>query len=87
MPSKVFGMTQTTASFADSGETIISQKIEVSLDVSTSSFSVDELAQYYEVERTVDEIAKGGYKSVRPVLFWSHRELLIDIISGCTPVP
>jgi hypothetical protein len=87
MPNTVSGMTESTTSFSNSGETIISRKIDVLPDVSTSSLSEDEFAEYYDVERTVDEIVKGGYKCVRPVLFWNSREWLISVVQGCTPVP
>ncbi|KAF9652538.1 diphthamide biosynthesis protein [Thelephora ganbajun] len=57
-------MTEPTTSFADSGEAVISRKIEVSPDLSASNLSADEFAHYYDIERTVDEIVKGGYKCV-----------------------
>ena len=68
LPNKVSGMTEPTTSFADSGEAVISRKIDVSPDISASSLSTSEFAEYYDVERTVDEIIKGGYKCVRSVL-------------------
>jgi hypothetical protein len=80
-------MTEQTTSFADSGEAVISRKIEASPDISASNLSAAEFAEYYDVERTVDEIAEGGYKCVRPVLFWSRRQCLIGVAPGCTPVP
>ena len=64
-------MTEPTTSFADSGEAVISRKIDVSPDISASSLSADEFAEYYDVERTVDEIVEGGYKCVRSVPSWS----------------
>lgn len=73
MPNKVFWMTEPATSFADSGEAVISQKIEVSPDLSASNLSADKFAEYYDIERTVDEIVKGGYKSVRSILFWIPR--------------
>ena len=71
MPSKVFAMTESTVAFADSGEAVISQKIETPPDLSASNLSTDKFAEYYDIERTVDEIVKGGYKCVRPFLVWS----------------
>ena len=71
MPNKVSEMAELTTSFADSGEAIISRKIESLPDTSASDLSTDEFIEYYDVERTVDEIAKGGYRCVRSVLFWS----------------
>jgi diphthamide biosynthesis protein 2 len=62
-------MTEPTTSFADSGEGVISQKIETSPDLSASDLSAGEFAEYYDIERTVDEIVKGDYKSVCPVPF------------------
>jgi len=69
MPNKVSEMTEATTSFTDSGEAVISQKIEVLPDLSASSLAADEFAEYYDIERTVDEIVKGGYKSVCPIPF------------------
>ena len=63
-------MTEPTTSFADSGEAAISRKIEFSPDIAPD-LSPDEFAEYYDIERTVDEIVKGGHKSVRPVLLLS----------------
>ena len=79
--------TEPTTSFADSGEAVISQKFEVSPDLSASSLSADEFVEYYDIERTVDEIVKGGYKSVRPIPFRSPRQQLTGAVSDCTPVP
>ena len=62
-------MTEPTTSFADSGEAVISKKIEATPDLSASNLSVGEFAEYYDIERTVDEIIKGNYKSVRPTPF------------------
>ena len=73
MPNKVSEMTEPATSFADSGEAAISQKIEVLPDLFASRLSADEFAEYYDVERTVDEIVKGGYGSVRPIPFWRPR--------------
>jgi len=70
-----FGMTEQTASFADSGEAVISQKIEIPPDLSASDLSAKEFAEYYDIERTVDEIVKGGYKCVRPILVRSPRSI------------
>lgn len=80
-------MTEPTTSFADSGEAVISQKIEVSPDLSTASLSTDEFAEYYDIERTVGEIVRGGYKSVCPILFWGLRQYLTNVVSDRTPVP
>ena len=60
-------MTEPTTSFADSGEAAISQKIEVSPDLFASSLSADEFAEYYDIDRTANGIAEGGYKCVRPI--------------------
>ena len=79
-------MAEATTTFADSGEAVISQKIESLPDISTSGLSTEEFIKYYDVERTVDEIIKGGYKCVRSILFWRPRQYLIGIASGCTPV-
>ena len=89
MPNKASEMTATepTTSFADSGEAVISQKFEVSPDLSASSLSADEFAEYYDIERTVDGIVKGGYKSVCPIPFRSPRQQLTGVVSDCTPVP
>jgi hypothetical protein len=87
MPNKVSEMTEPTTSFADSGEAVISQKIEVSPDLSASSFPADEFAEYYDIERTVDEIVKGGYKSVCPIPFRRPRSHLTSVVSDRTPVP
>ena len=89
MPNKASEMTATepTTSFADSGEAVISQKFEVSPDLSASSLSADEFAEYYDIERTVDEIVKEGYKSVCPIPFRSPRQQLTGAVSDCTPVP
>ena len=80
-------MAEPTTSFADSGEAVISRKIEGLPDISTSDLSANEFIEYYDVERTVGELVKGGYRCVRPVLFWSPRRYLIGVVSGCTPVP
>jgi hypothetical protein len=69
MPKRVSGMTELTTSFTDSGEAVISRKIEVTPDVSASSLSAEEFVEYYDVERTVDEVVKGGYKCVRSAHF------------------
>ena len=70
MPNKVSGMVEPTTSFADSGEAAISRKIEGLAEISVSDLSTDQFTEYYDVERTVDEIVKGGYRCVRPVLLW-----------------
>lgn len=80
-------MAEPTTSFADSGEAAISQKIEGLPDISAPNLSTDELIEYYDVERTVDEIVKGGYGSVRSDLFRSPRQCLIGVVSGCASVP
>ena len=59
--------TEPTTFFADSGEAVISQKLEVPPDLFASSLSADEFAEYYDTGRTADEIVKGGYKSVCPI--------------------
>lgn len=79
-------MTEPTTSFADSGEAVISQRIEVSPDPSASNLSADEFAEYYDVERTVDEIVKCGYKCVCLIPFWRHRQHPTNVLSDCTPV-
>ena len=66
-------MTEPTTSFTVSGEAAIAEKIEVSPDLSAINLSAEEFAEYYDVGRTVDEIAKGGYKCVRLVPFWRPR--------------
>ena len=68
MPNWVSGMAEPTTSFADSGEIVISRKIEGLPDTSASGLSADEFIEYYDVERTVDEIVKGDYRCVRLVL-------------------
>ena len=68
-------MTEPTTSFADSGEAVISQKIEATPDLSASNLSVNEFAEYYDIERTVDEITKGDYKSVRLVPLYRSRSI------------
>ena len=85
LPNRLFGMTEPTTSFADSGEAVISQKIEASPDLSASDLSADEFAEYYDIERTVDEIVNGDYKSVRSIAFRSSW-CLTNVMSGCTPV-
>jgi len=80
-------MTEPTTSFADSGEAVISRKIEVGPDIFASGLSADEFAEYYDIERTVDGIVKGNFKSVCPILFWRPRRNLMGVISGRTPVP
>jgi hypothetical protein len=87
LPSRLFGMTELTTSFADSGEAAISQKIEVSPELFTSNLSADEFAGYYDIERTVDEIVKGDYKCVCPIPFWRPRLYLTGVVSDRTPVP
>ena len=67
LPNRLSGMTELTTSFADSGEAVISHKIETAPDLSASDLSANEFAEYYDIERTVDEIIKGDYKSVRPI--------------------
>lgn len=69
-------MTEPTTSFADSGEAVISRKIDVSLDTSASPLSASEFAEYYDVARTMDEIIKGGYKCVRSASPLEPREQL-----------
>ena len=80
-------MTEPTTSFADSGEAVISQKIETLPDLSAAILPAGEFVEYYDIERTVDEISKGNYKSVCPILFWTPRRYLTGMISDCTPVP
>ena len=87
MPNKVSEMTEATTSFTDSGEAVISQKIEVSPDLSASSLAAGEFAEYYDIERTVDEIVKGGYKSVCPIPFRRPRWHLTGVVLDRTPVP
>lgn len=69
MPNRLFWMTEQTTSFADSGEAAISQELETSPDFFASKLSADEFAKYYDIERTVDEIIRGGYKSVCSIPF------------------
>jgi len=70
LPDRLFGMTEPTTSFADSGEAVISQKIEAAPDLSASTLSANEFAEYYDIEWTVDEIINGDYKSVCPIPLW-----------------
>jgi len=86
MPNKASEMTEATTSFTDSGEAVISQKIQVSPDHSASNLSADEFAEYYDIERTADEIVKGGYRSVCPTPFWRHRQHLTNALSDRPPV-
>lgn len=67
MPNTLSEMTEPTTSFADSGEGAISQKIEVSPDLFASTLSADKFSEYYDIDRTANEIAEGGYKCVCPV--------------------
>jgi len=86
LPNRLFGMTELTTSFADSGEAVISQKIEATPDLSASNLPANEFAEYYDIERTVDEIIKGNYKSVRPTPLQTQ-EYLTSVIPDRTPVP
>lgn len=66
-----------TSAFANSGEEIISQSIDVEF---VGPASPEEFADYYEIDRTVDEIVRGNYKRVNPLklvrpLFTPHRSL------------
>ena len=78
-------MTEATT-FADSGEAVISQKIEVLPDISASNLSADEFSEYYDIERTADEIVKGGYKCVCPTPSWRHRQDLTYTLSDRSPI-
>jgi len=59
-------MIESTA-FASSGEDVISRSIDVELDRSAANLSQDEFADYYEIDRTVEEIVRGDYKRVSTV--------------------
>ncbi|KDR72825.1 hypothetical protein GALMADRAFT_73379 [Galerina marginata CBS 339.88] len=53
-----------TTSFSSSGEDAISHVIEVVPDTSTDVLSPQEFDEFYEIERTVEEIVVGNYQRI-----------------------
>lgn len=62
-------MAENTA-FSSSGEDVIARTIDVAPDGPSNVRSEEDLADYYDIERTALEINKGDYKRVS-VLGWS----------------
>lgn len=53
-----------TTSFSTSGEEAITQVIDIQPDNSANTLSPKEFDDFYEIERTADEIIEGDYKRV-----------------------
>lgn len=51
--------------FSTSGEDAITRTINVEADETADKLAEDEFDEFYEIERTVEEIVKGDYKRVR----------------------
>lgn len=53
-----------SAAFANTGEDVIARSIAVEHDSSAENLSPEEFRDYYEIDRTVDELVRGHYKRV-----------------------
>jgi diphthamide biosynthesis protein 2 len=62
--SCILNMVDLTTSFADSGADAITRSINLQSDEVVSHLPWNEFKDYYDVDRTVDEIIKGDYKRV-----------------------
>jgi diphthamide biosynthesis protein 2 len=64
-------MTENTT-FAASGEEAISRQIAVETDVLPQDLSQEEFEDYFEIERTVNEVVKHDYKRVGTIVHFGH---------------
>jgi diphthamide biosynthesis protein 2 len=79
-------MIESTA-FASSGEEVITRPIDVELDRSTANLSYDEFTDYYEIDRTVDEIIRGDYKRVSVVVCSTVVSFVRWYVLDCVAIP
>jgi diphthamide biosynthesis protein 2 len=55
--------------FSTSGEDAITRTINVKVDTRADPLSQTAFDDFYEIERTAEEIVKGDYKRVRSIYF------------------
>lgn len=76
-------MAESTA-FSASGEEVISRKIEVEAEVLPQDLSQHDFEEYFEIERTAQEVVKHDYKRVRPfhsILIYHLNSVYVGIIA------
>lgn len=78
--------TSASNAFSGSGEDAIGRQIEVEADTTADHLnSHQEFENYYEIDRTVDQIVKGGYQRVSQSNT-SRTSLILIISQGRPPI-
>lgn len=74
--------------FTTSGEDAIRRTIDVEVDTTADRLSPAEFDNFYEIDRTAEEIIKGDYKRVRIIPSIPSLRLIIEhfLFSDSSPV-
>jgi diphthamide biosynthesis protein 2 len=59
-----------TSTFSTSDENAITRTLDTTPDTSSNHLSQEQFDNFYDIERTADEISQGNYKRVRLFYLW-----------------